>query len=349
MSSLSVVIAVPLAADLVRRMRGERPDVEWCWEPSLLPTRRHPGDFAGAPGFVRTSANQAAYEALVRSSEVLFGIPDTDPAALRRAVVGNDRLRWVHTMAAGGGAQVRAAAIPEARLADLVVTTSAGVHGTGLAEFALLGLLAGCKDLPRRERDRRARHWPDREPVAQLRDAVVLVLGGGGIGGRVTEVVAALGARVWGLAHGGRSRSVRFDRVLDAAELPGALAEVDAVVAALPGTDATHHLVDAGFLGGLRRGATVVNVGRGSVVDEAALAVALDSGQVGFAALDVFEVEPLPPDSPLWDSERVLLSPHTAALDHGEEERIVTLFLENLRRWEAGEPLRNRMVAAEFY
>lgn len=349
MSSLRVVVAVPLAAELVQRCRSERPDVTWLWEPSLLPRRRHVADFAGAPGFSRTAEGQAAFEELVDSADILFGIPDTDPAALRRTALANPRLAWVHTMAAGGGAQVRAAGLPEERLARLLVTTSAGVHGDGLAEFALLGLLAGFKDVPRWDADRRARRWPDRRPVRHLRGAVVLVLGAGGIGARVARLAASFGAEVWGLARRGHEASPPFSRLVPPAGLAEALRGVDAVVAALPGTDATRHLVDEAFLGALKPGAVLVNVGRGSVVDEAALVAALASGQVGFAALDVFEVEPLPPASPLWTSDRVLLSPHTAALDAGEEERITELFLDNLRRWSDGEPLRNQMDRTEFY
>jgi phosphoglycerate dehydrogenase-like enzyme len=329
-------------------MQSAHPEIEWLWQPELLPPRRHPADFAGVPGFQRSVADQAAYEALVDSADVLFGIPDTDPAALHRCALANSRLRWLHTMAAGGGAQVRAAELPAERLATMTVTTSAGVHGTGLAEFALLGLLAGLKDLPRLERDRHAHHWPDRAPVRQLRGAVILVLGAGGIGRRVAELAGAFGATAWGLAHHRSASLPGFDRVVDSGDLRAVLAEVDAVVACLPGTDATWHLVDADFLAALKPGAVVVNVGRGSVVDEQALWASLVDGQVGFAALDVFENEPLTADSPLWDCDRVLISPHTAALDEGEEERIVTLFLANLRRWLDGRDLQNVMTD-EFY
>jgi Phosphoglycerate dehydrogenase and related dehydrogenases len=346
---MRVVIAVPIDPTLVDRMRAARPDVEWVWLPELLPVRRHPADYVGAPGFERSEQQQAEYDALIDSADILFGLPDTDPTALRRTVAANPNLRWVHTMAAGGGAQIRAAGLSADQLDELVVTTSAGVHPTGLAEFALLGLLAGAKDLPRLERDQRAAVWPDRAPVRQLAGSIVLVLGVGGIGRRVAELAAAFGAQSWGLTHRQRVELPEFSRLLDRDHLFDSLAEVDAVVACLPGTDATEHLIDARFLGALKKGVTLVNVGRGSVVDERALIDALDSGQVGFAALDVFETEPLPASSRLWSCEQVLISPHTAALDTGEEERIVELFLDNLSRWTAGRPLRNLMNRAEYY
>ena len=344
----AVAITVPLTPRSVERLTSARDDVGWLWAPELLPTPRHPGDYVGEPGFRRTPAQQERYDRLVDGAQVLLGIPDTDPAALRRTALANPSLAWVHTMAAGGGAQLEAAALPPERLGTLTVTTSAGVHGGALAEFALLGLLAGVKDLPRLQRDQRARRWPERQPVGQLQGRVVLVLGTGGIGSRVAALVTAFGARCWALARDGRPRP-GFDRVLTQAELLSHLGQVDAVVCALPGTRLTHHLVDAAFLGALRRGAVVVNVGRGSVIDEHALVEALASGRVGFAALDVFEVEPLPVESPLWDSERVMLSPHTAALDAGEEERIVELFLDNLDRWLTGRRLRNVVDSVEFY
>lgn len=117
----------------------------------------------------------------------------------------------------------------------------------------------------------------------------------------------------------------------------------------LPLTDATRGLVDAGALGRLRRGAIVVNVGRGEVVDEPALLRALAGGQLGGAALDVASCEPPARDSPLWELENVLLSPHTAALSPGEDERICALFARNLRRFLAGEELGGSVGVAGGY
>ncbi|WP_262927789.1 NAD(P)-dependent oxidoreductase [Microbacterium sp. NIBRBAC000506063] len=132
-------------------------------------------------------------------------------------------------------------------------------------------------------------------------------------------------------------------------DLAQVLPEVDAVVVTLPGTDATFHLVGTEFFAALRPGATIVNVGRGTVIDEAALLEALESDAVGFAALDVTEVEPLPADSPLWEHPRVLLSPHTAATTRGESRRIAELFAANATRLLDGEELVNVVDTVEFY
>jgi phosphoglycerate dehydrogenase-like enzyme len=124
---------------------------------------------------------------------------------------------------------------------------------------------------------------------------------------------------------------------------------VHAVISTLPGTDATAGLLGGHFFQALKQGATVVNVGRGTVIDEPALIDALRTGKVGFAALDVFATEPLPSDSPLWSMPNVLISPHTAALSKHEDRRIAELFCDNATRMLDGQPLRNVINTDEFY
>ncbi|MTE23339.1 D-2-hydroxyacid dehydrogenase [Microbacterium sp. ZXX196] len=345
---LRVAVAAPLAPELCARLVEREPRIDLVVDQELLPPMRHPADFSGDPAFRRTPAQQAAFEAMIDSADALYGIPDVDPRALQRAVRGNERLRWVHTMAAGGGGQVRAAELTEAELQRVTFTTSAGVHGQPLAEFAVFGLLAGAKHLPRLIAQQRERDWSGRWMMPQIADQTVLVLGLGGIGAAVARQVSALGATVIGTSRSGATVPGVAQTVH-----PDALAEVlprvDAIVSTLPGTDQTRHLVNDEVLGALRPGATLVNVGRGTVVDEDALLRALDAGQVGFAALDVFEVEPLPASSPLWSHPRVLVSPHTAALTAGEDARIAELFARNAGRLLDGRPLENVVNRVEFY
>lgn len=345
---LRVAVAAPLAPELCALLVQKEPRIELLVDQSLLPPMRHPADFSGDPSFHRTSEQQSAYERLVDSADALYGIPDVDPAALARTVRANPSLRWVQTMAAGGGGQVRAADLTSSELERVTFTTSAGVHGDALAEFAVFGVFAGAKHLPRLARQQGDREWSGRWLMSQVSEQTVLVLGLGGIGSSVAQKLSALGATVIGTSRSGASvpgvaRTVHPDDV--ASVLP----EVDAVVTTLPGTDATHHFIGRDFLTALRPGATVVNVGRGTVVDEVALLDALDSGTVGFAALDVFEVEPLPVDSALWSHPRVLVSPHTAALDAREDRRIAELFADNATRLLDGVPLRNVVDTVEFY
>ncbi len=345
---LRVAVANPLRPELAELIREREPRIRLDWDPELLPPMRHAADFSGDPAFRRTPGQQERYERLVAGADALYGIPDVDPAALARAVRANPRLRWVHTMAAGGGGQVRAAGLTAAELERVAFTTSAGVHGGPLAEFALFGLLAGAKDLPRLQEDQRARSWPGRWEMAQLSEQTVLVLGLGGIGTEVARLLKAFGARVLGTSR--HERPVEnVDEVVSPGALPEVVGRVDAVVVALPGTASTEGLLSHAFFEAARPGLTVVNVGRGTVIDEEALVAALEAGRVGFAALDVTAVEPLPQDSPLWTHPRVLISPHTAALTSAEERRIAELFADNATRLLDGRPLRNRVDTVDFY
>jgi phosphoglycerate dehydrogenase-like enzyme len=347
MERLRVAIAAPVPSGVTELITSREPRLELLYDQDLLPPMRHPADFNGDPSFRRTSEQQRAYEALFDAADALYGIPDVDADALRRAVRANHRLRWVHTMAAGGGATVKAAQLSEDELRRVVFTSSAGVHRDPLAEFALFGVLAGAKQLPRLNAQQRARDWSDRWLMGQLSEQTVLVVGLGGIGGRVVELLAAFGATIIGTSR--RHRAMSGVELIHPDDMASVAGRLDAVVTTLPGTDATAGLLGAAFFGALKPGATVVNVGRGTVIDEPALIAALESGQVGFAALDVFAVEPLPPESPLWSMPNVLVSPHSAALSVHEDRRIAELFTENASRLLDGRPLLNVIDPVEFY
>lgn len=337
---LRMVLATPLDEDLCLRFEQLEPRVELVRDHSLLPPMRYPGDHSGDPSWQRGPEQQARFDALVDSAEALYGIPDVSPQALARTVAANPRLRWVQIMAAGGASQVAAARLSPADLGRVMFTTSAGVHARTLAEFAVFGLLAGAKTLPRLLNQQRERVWSDRWAMSQVHEQTVLVVGLGAIGWETARLAAALGARVIGVNRSpveveGAVRVVGLDQLVDVAR------EADAIVVTLPGATGTDGLVDAEVLGALRRGATVVNVGRGTVIDEDALIAALRDGVVGFAALDVTAVEPLPAGSPLWSMPNVVISPHTAALSPAEDRRIAELAAGNARRLLDGEPLRN--------
>jgi phosphoglycerate dehydrogenase-like enzyme len=345
---LRVVVATPLSEENCQHILELEPRIDLIRDQSLYPPMRHAADFSGDPSFQRTAEQQRAFEELVDSAEALYGIPDVDASALRRTVEANPGLRWVHTMAAGGGGQVRAADLSADQLSKIVFTTSAGVHGGPLAEFAIFGLLAGAKDLPRLQALQRDHTWAGRWEMKQVSEMTVLVAGLGGIGAEVVRRLAALGATVIGTSR--HSRPVEHvDRVIRPDEIAKHSGAVDAIISTLPGTDATEKLIGAEVLAAVKPGTIVVNVGRGTVIDEEALTAALTDGRVGFAALDVFAVEPLPDDSPLWDAPNVLVSPHTAALNVAEDRLIAELFAANATRLLDGQELINQVDTVDFY
>jgi phosphoglycerate dehydrogenase-like enzyme len=345
---LRVVVATPLAEEHCKLIERLEPRIVLVRDQSLYPPMRHPADFSGDPSFRRTASQQQAFEAMLDSADALYGIPDVDPVALKRTVDANPALRWVHTMAAGGGGQVKAAGLTRDQLGRIVFTTSAGVHGGPLAEFAVFGVFAGAKDLGRLIAQQRERDWSGRWQMRQVSEMTVLVVGLGGIGREVAKKLSALGATVIGTSRHLRAVA-HVDRLIKVGEIESTVSEVDAIVLTLPGTAATEKLIGADVLAAVKPGTILVNVGRGTVVDEDALLPALRNGRVGFAALDVFATEPLPQDSPLWSEPNVLVSPHTAALNVAEDRLIAELFAANATRFLDGDELANKVDTVDFY
>jgi len=176
----------------------------------------------------------------------------------------------------------------------------------------------------------------------------VLVVGLGGIGREVAAKLSGLGATIIGTSRHGRPVE-HVDQLIRVDDIVATIPQVDAIVLTLPGTAATEKLIGADVFAAVKPGTILVNVGRGTVVDEEPLVPALRDGRIGFAALDVFATEPLSEDSPLWDEPNVLVSPHTAALNAAEDRLIAELFAANATRFLDGQELINRMDPVDFY
>ena len=345
---LRVVAATPISEELIELILAAEPRVDFIRDQTLLPPMRMPGDHAGDPAFRRSGQQQRAFEDLVDSADALYGVPDENSTALRRTADANENLRWVHTMPAGGGGQVKAANLSSDQLARIAFSTSAGVHAESLAEFAIFGLLAGAKDISRLLQQQRNRQWSGRWPMALIGQQRILLVGLGSIGRATAAKLKALGAIVVGISrHDDPVQNV--DEVVCPDRLAEVVANMDGIVVSLPGTAATEGLISAKVLAAAKAGTTLVSVGRGTVIDEAALLDALDDGRIGFAALDVFASEPLSAESRFWTHPRVLVSPHTAALNPAEDRLIAQLFARNATKLLEGAPLINRVNTVEFY
>ncbi len=347
-AAIKVALATPLAPELRHLITEVDPRVELLADDTLLPPQRFPGDHDGDPNFERTPEQADAFADLLNRADVFYGIPDVNPALLATAVRANPRLRWVQTMAAGGGSQVKAARLSAADLNRVVFTTSAGVHGGTLAEFAMFGVLAGAKDLPRLLSQQSGREWTDRWAMRQVHEMTVLVVGLGGVGKETARLAKALGAYVLGTRRQ-PGHVEHVDEVHPITDLAELVSRADAIVFTLPGTTDTDNLYNETMVAATKPGAIIVNVGRGTVIDEPGLIKGLESGHLGSAFLDVFAVEPLPAESPLWDMPQVVVAPHTAALSPHEDRRIAELFAKNLRRLLDGEDLLNVVDTQRFY
>jgi glyoxylate/hydroxypyruvate reductase len=345
-----VLIASPLEAELVARIEAAEPRAEVRFEPDLLPPARYPADHRGDPAFRRDAGAEARWGALLDWAEVLFGVPGDTAEGLAEAVSGLPRLRWVHATSAGAGEQVRGAGLPAEALKRVTVTTSSGVHAVPLAEFSILGLLAMAKELPRFVEDQRARAWPEvRRPLRELAGQTLFLVGLGEIGREVARLGKALGMRTVGFRRTQAPPPDHVDEVHGPERLAELAGRADAMVVSLPLTDQTAGLVGRVTIDRLPASCIFVNVGRGGVVDEPALVDALRERRIAGAVLDVFATEPLPEDSPLWTLPNALVTPHAAALSARENERIVELFTDNLRRYLDGRPLRNVVEPGVYY
>jgi Phosphoglycerate dehydrogenase and related dehydrogenases len=345
MPDLRIVVAQPLAAENAELLARLEPRLDVVFEPELLgPVGVNSGGHGAR--FERTAEQQARFEELLDSADALFGIPS--PAALSRTVDANPRLRWVHTIPAGGGQAVRAAGLAPADLERIRFTTSAGVYSDALAEFAAFGVLAGAKQLGWMLERQRAHEWGAPRILGSVAGSTALVVGLGSIGRATATKLAALGVRVVGV-HRREVTADGVESVVPVERFAEATATADAIVLCLPGTDATRGMLSAEVLAAVKPGVTIVNVGRGTTVDEPALVEALRDGRVGAAVLDVTATEPLPAESPLWDLPGVLISPHTAAAAPDDMRRVTELVAENARRLLDGEPLRNVVDTVEFY
>lgn len=277
--------------------------------------------------------------ATVAEAEIVFGVVpapwlDTAPA-----------LRWVQLDSAGVDAYLGINAVT--RATPVVLTNLCGFFDHAVAEAVMAGVLAFYRQLPRLIRAQPEAQWikTDVEPGIRALDRQrVLVLGAGGIARRLERLLVAFDAHVQLF-----SRTVRSGMLSTPGEVDAALATTDLLINTLPHTPATIGFLNRERLGRLKRGAVVVNAGRGSALDENALMAMMDDGRLAGAVLDVTATEPLPPASPLWRHPMVLLTQHTGGRFPGEIDRKLDVFLANMARFERGEPLQCRVDTTRGY
>ena len=337
----TVLISTYLEPELVDRIRASA-DVDVAYQPDLLPIPRYRNDHNGAPRELTTEQSQQ-WTAMLAAADIAF---DFDWRAPGDLLTTAPRLRWVQATSAGIGGFVQRHKLDAG---DVVFTTAAGTHATPLAEFAVGGALHFVKDVPGLLASQRAHHW-QRHVSGMLAGRHAAVVGLGATGRRVAELYSMLGVRVTGVGRpGGEYELPEGAELASTDDLDALLPNVDILVLACPLTPATTNLINADRVAALPAGAIVVNIARGPVIDESAMTAALAAGRLAGAALDVFEVEPLPGGSALWDLPNVLVSPHSASTAANENAVLTDLFIDNLHRYLAGEPLRNLYHADRGY
>jgi len=258
------------------------------------------------------------------------------------------RLRWLQEWGAGVDWLLR---YPEAAGQDFTLTNASGVHAIPISEQIISYLLAFARQLPQavRAQERRAWQSPGRGQLFELAGKTMLLIGVGAIGARTAAIAAALGMRVLGIRRRPAGDLPGVEAMYGSDRLHDLLPEADCVVLTIPLSHETEGMIGERELRAMKPTSYLINIGRGGTIQEPALVRALREGWIAGAALDVFEQEPLPERSPLWALDNVIVTAHYAGLTPAYDERALAIFLDNLARYRAGEPLRNVVDKAAGY
>ena len=304
------------------------------------------------------TADEAKIAAMIEEIEIAVG--QFPPQLLAKA----KNLRWFQQWSAGADWLLDH---PEVQTMDFVLTSASGVHAIPISEHIFAFLLAFARNLPQAWHAQQERVWMkeqnqerrktakddiatySRRDMFELAGKTMLLIGIGEIGERTAQIARALEMGIIGVRNNPDHDTPGVSQMVGPDELLRVLPKADVVVSTVPLTAETHHMMNQVAFDAMKRGAYFINIGRGGTVDQEALITALRSGTVAGAGLDVFEEEPLSPDSPLWEMDNVLLTPHASGATPQYNERAFAIFLDNLQRYQAGAELRNVVDKTKGY
>jgi len=334
--TVTVFVVVPFPAGCIDRMSKADPRVELIYDRTLIPERRYRADRVGKPMDWTVDMERRWCEHAARA-EVMLGFHKPHLDRLREVA---PNLRWLQGTSTGIGPITH-----EMGWVDqgILVTSARGIHNIPIAEFHLMAMLAFTKDIFHML-DLQSEKRFERYNTGQLRSKTLGIIGLGANGTELARLARALGMRVLGTkrtVEGANAALLGVDRLYPRSQLGEMLAECDFLSITPPGTPETEGMLDYDMLRRLKEGAVLINTSRGTVVVEEDLIRVLEEGHLRGAALDVFRTEPLPQDNPLWDMDNVLVSPHSASCAEFEDQLMTDLFIENLRRYLDGLPLKN--------
>ncbi|MGI5936631.1 MAG: D-2-hydroxyacid dehydrogenase [Oscillospiraceae bacterium] len=304
----TLLTALPLREDQKERLKQLLPDTEIIFR-----------------GFMKAEKEE------VLKADVIFG--NVEPEYIACA----EKLKWVQLATAGSDNY--APVVP----AGVLLTNATGSYGPAISEYMLAVLLSLLKRLPEYYENQKKGLWRYEGTVSAIENSVCLVVGMGDIGGSFARKMKALGAYTIGVRRRDMRKPEYVDELYGMDALNKLLPRADVVALSLPQSPETRGIMNAGRLSLMKKGSILINVGRGSAVDQTALADALNSGHLGGAALDVAVPEPLPPDDPIWKAKNILITPHVSGgwSLPSTLDRVMDIFLENLKAWQEDRPMRN--------
>lgn len=338
---LNILIASYLEPEFVQQIAQEVPQADVIYRPDLIGRPRYIADHSSRPE--RSPEQEAEWRALLAQADVLF---DFDYGNLEDLPDLAPRLKWIQATSAGIGQLIRR--LQYDTRTDWTFTTASGVHARPLAEFALMAMLMFAKDFVYLQDEKANRHWA-RYCATELQGKTLTIIGLGKIGREIARLAKAFDMRVIGTRRDPSQAVAHVDHLYSPDALAEMLPQTHFLVLATPHTPETEGLIGAAQLAMLPKGAVIINVARGVVIDQPAMIAALQSGHLAGAALDVFAVEPLPAEDPLWGMPNVIISPHSASTAETENAKIVRIFCDNLQHFLKGEALSNVLDTQRLY
>ena len=321
----------------VRRMGNKRRIILVGAPPAMYNEDQIASIRAAAPDHrVVVTEERAEIEAVLQDIEIIYSRFPRD------LLPGATSLGWFQQTGAGADWLLR---YPEAIRQDFVLTNASGVHPINISEHVLAFMTAFARGLHDAIKNQQRHEWhePELNQVFELAGKNLLVIGVGAIGSRIAQVASALGMRVLGLRRHPSKSVEAVSAMYGPGQLLEALPKADFVVLTVPLTHETSGMIGEMELSAMKSTAYLINVGRGGTVQETALVTALEEGTIAGAGLDVFEQEPLPEDSPLWEMDNVIITCHYSGLTPDYDERALGIFLDNLHRYRTRRPLLNRV------
>ena len=345
-SIYDVLIASYLEPEYIERIRRVDESIKVIYEPELLAPPRYPADHKGDI-FQRTDKQELRWRELLSKAEILF---DFDQTHLEDLPELAPNVKWIQATSSGIGHFVKNMKY-DTRMPNTIFTTARGVHAQPLTEFCLMVMMMFNKRLLQVLEDQKRKHW-QRYAGTDLRNKTLVIIGVGRVGQEIARLCQCLGMYVIGIKRditGIEPSSLNVDELYGPIDLHKVLKRAEYLVLIAPHTPETEGMISKKELELMPKGGILINIGRGALVNQGALIDSLQSGHLGGAGLDVFEVEPLPKDSPLWAMENVIVSPHSGSTSDYENNLITDLFCLNLHKFITEQPLINKLDTEKLF
>ncbi len=342
---LNLLVASFIEKNHVDLIKAKFPDIEIIYRIDLIDKPRYKSDHIGYPR-LKNSYKQKEWLSLVEKADIIFGFDkNLDPNLDLYA----KRVKWIQATSSGIGEYLRENRYL-VKMPNTKFTTAKMVHAKPLAEFCIMVILMWAKNYFRTEQHKSSKNW-QRFSTDDISNQIVGIVGVGAIGDEIAKYCKYFNMNVYGIKNKTTSNptTLHIDKFFDKTDLLEMAKLVDYLILVAPQTNETNEIVNSEIFDVMKTSSYMINIGRGSLINENHLISAIENNDISGAALDVFEKEPLPPDSKLWSLENLILFPHSASTTYDENKRIVSLFCKNIELFLSNKSLINQFNKDALY